>query len=717
MYNYRSDITVSHVTFSGNVAASGGGIFNTGFSASTLTNITFTSNAAIGKYVFPDREGGGYGGGIYNSTGGNFTLVNATFSGNRAEAGGGGIYNLAAQPNLINTTFTGNVATGYEREIFDIVVMVEGLGGGMMNIENSTPAISNGVFAGNRARYGGGIYNFGSAPTLTNATLSGNRANVGGGMRNVENSTPLIQNTIIWANSAWETVPNLYNEESVPTIRYSIVQDGLAGSTDGGNNLFVDPHFVRGLTCGNNDCSDYGDLHLLPTSIALDAGDNAADVDGAGEGSATIAFIGVDRDSNPRVIASLRQPATVDLGAYERVNVAAANAGGPYLGNEGSPIALDGSASHDDGGITTYAWDCTADGTADTSSDSPTGSSCTYPDDGDFTLHLTTTDNLGITGTATTTVVIANIAPVLTSPSSQAATAGSATPFNLGDFTDPGAEGAWPVTVNWGDNTSDSQFNATSAGALSPLHTYASAGTYDVVVTVSDGEAQDDGSFQVVVDAPPPGAPVMSAAADQSATAGEVVNFALGSFTDDEDTGPWQVTIDWGDNSPATSFAATAAGTLPDQSHTYNAAGTYNVVVTVHDGESESSAAFTVSVSPGSSEAGGVTGVIFTDTNNNGVQDTDEPGIPGVQVTLTDEAAAASVTLERMTVTDDNGHYRFDNVPAGEYELVIEPPPGYTIVGPTQQSVSVESGGSTTTVPGITAQPEGEKLYLPAARR
>ena len=45
-----------------------------------------------------------------------------------------------------------------------------------------------------------------------------------------------------------------------------------------------------------------------------------------------------------------------------------------------------------------------------------------------------------------------------------------------------------------------------------------------------------------------------------------------------------------------------------------------------------------------------------------------EPGTPDVTVNLTDQpgatqAGAASVALARVAVTDDDGGYRFDNVP------------------------------------------------------
>ncbi len=92
--------------------------------------------------------------------------------------------------------------------------------------------------------------------------------------------------------------------------------------------------------------------------------------------------------------------------------VPTADAGGPYSGDEGVALALDGSASSDpNGDIVLYEWDCTNDGTVDVSDASPTGSSCVYPDEGSYTLRLVVTDATGFSATDTTPVTIANVAP------------------------------------------------------------------------------------------------------------------------------------------------------------------------------------------------------------------------------------------------------------------------------------------------------------------
>lgn len=65
---------------------------------------------------------------------------------------------------------------------------------------------------------------------------------------------------------------------------------------------------------------------------------------------------------------------------------------------------------------------------------------------------------------------------------------------------------------------------------------------------------------------------------------------------------------------------------------------------------------------------GGIGDLIWRDDNANGIQDAGEPGIPGVQVTLTD-----AENVQRTATTDANGRYFFDNLPASQYVIVIDP--------------------------------------------
>ena len=62
-------------------------------------------------------------------------------------------------------------------------------------------------------------------------------------------------------------------------------------------------------------------------------------------------------------------------------------------------------------------------------------------------------------------------------------------------------------------------------------------------------------------------------------------------------------------------------------------------------------------------------GSVYIDTNNNGIRDTAEPGIPGIAVTLSGTAAAGGSVCSYITctvATDINGYYSFINIPGSD---------------------------------------------------
>ncbi|WP_353421252.1 SdrD B-like domain-containing protein [Staphylococcus delphini] len=85
---------------------------------------------------------------------------------------------------------------------------------------------------------------------------------------------------------------------------------------------------------------------------------------------------------------------------------------------------------------------------------------------------------------------------------------------------------------------------------------------------------------------------------------------------------------------------------------------------------------------------------VWEDTNKDGIQDADEPGIANVTVTLKD--ADGNVVVTRTT--DDKGNYLFENVEQGDYTVEFETPEGYTPTQTGQGSTENDSNGTSTKV-------------------
>jgi hypothetical protein len=191
----------------------------------------------------------------------------------------------------------------------------------------STVVMTQVLFSGNQGVNGGAMLNYQSSVTLTNVTIAGNLATEkGGGIYNdgsgsyIHSMLMWGQNTLTWGNQAGSGGDNLFNNEfSGPTIRYSLVGgcnpggvwDSACG-TDGGENLpDADPLFVAPEPASSAPTMA-GDYRLQYASPAINAGDNAADLDGSGPLTTTIRSIPQDLDGNPRFVRVF-----IDLGAYE----------------------------------------------------------------------------------------------------------------------------------------------------------------------------------------------------------------------------------------------------------------------------------------------------------------------------------------------------------------------------------------------------------------
>lgn len=276
-------LTLNDLTLTGGeiTSSNGGAISNIGAGIVRLNRTTLIGNAS------PTKDGGG----LYNF-GGTIMVIDSTISGNTANRSGG-LSNQVGTLTIINSTITGNTA--------EMAAGIYMLGG------TSQLTIINSVISGNTATIyeGGGVtLNTGTA-TIINSTIAGNNASQGGGIYRDNSAALNITNSIIWGNSS-----QIVNNFGSPTVSYSIVEGGHAGT----GNIDSDPLFVTPIA-HTSAPTTAGNYELQDGSPAINVGSNAAlpadtyDIDGDSDTSETLPL---DILLNARVFNGV-----VDMGAYE----------------------------------------------------------------------------------------------------------------------------------------------------------------------------------------------------------------------------------------------------------------------------------------------------------------------------------------------------------------------------------------------------------------
>ncbi len=72
---------------------------------------------------------------------------------------------------------------------------------------------------------------------------------------------------------------------------------------------------------------------------------------------------------------------------------------------------------------------------------------------------------------------------------------------------------------------------------------------------------------------------------------------------------------------------------------------------------------------PEGSQPGSISGFVYADTNNNGVRDSNEVGIPGITVTLVGTTDDTNAQVNQTVTTTSTGSYSFQNLVAGTYTI------------------------------------------------
>jgi PKD repeat protein len=212
-----------------------------------------------------------------------------------------------------------------------------------------------------------------------------------------------------------------------------------------------------------------------------------------------------------------------------------------------------GSSAGDGATIDSYAWDF-GDGTTSTQP----RPNHVYDGDGSYDVTLRVTDSQGATGEVTRTVVVAHEKPV-----ADIAHQGEGLRVDLDGTGSSASDGATVESYAWdlGDGTSSTQAR--------PTHVYEKAGSYDVTLRVTDSQgATGETTKQVEVTHADP-----VAAFETSVSATTLSVDAAGSAA--SDGASLAYSWSWGDGSDDGS-----GGTA---THTYEAAGSYDVTLTVTD--------------------------------------------------------------------------------------------------------------------------------------
>ncbi|MGD8587508.1 MAG: PKD domain-containing protein [Chromatiales bacterium] len=330
-----------------------------------------------------------------------------------------------------------------------------------------------------------------------------------------------------------------------------------------------------------------------------------------------------------------------------------ADPNGPYNGTVDIPLSFDGSGSNDpDGSIVAYDWDF-----GDGSTGSGVSPTHTYSADRDFTVSLTVTDDAGATDTATTiaTIALGNQPPVSDPNGPYSGTVGVAVSFDGSGSSDPDGS---IVAYDWdfGDGNTGS--------GVSPSHSYAAAGTYNVTLTVTDDAGATDSAMTTAAIGDAPQDPIADPNGPYTGIVGEAVSFdGSGSFDPDGGTIA-QYDWDFGDGNTGTGVSPT---------HSYAAAASYTVSLTVVDDEGAVSAPATttanidVNQAPTADPNGPYSGVVGVNVMFDGTGSTDPDGTivsydwdfgdggTGIGASPQHAYAAAGTYTVALTVTDNLG--------------------------------------------------------------
>jgi PKD repeat protein len=212
-------------------------------------------------------------------------------------------------------------------------------------------------------------------------------------------------------------------------------------------------------------------------------------------------------------------------------------------------------------------------------------------------INLQASNDFG-DASASATVRVRNVAPVVTSGSDQQTVEGTAITLTA-SFVDPGALDTHTAAIEWGDGTSTNLSLPMGARALSAEHKYLNQGLYKPVVVVRDDDGgEGSATAQVTVTNLPPALGAL-VGPPRPVPAGDAVE-VFADFTDPGVLDVHTAAVSWDDGTTSaatiaeTGGAGTAVGT-----HQYARPGRYQVTLVLKDDDNGSATASTFVVITG----------------------------------------------------------------------------------------------------------------------
>ncbi len=213
-----------------------------------------------------------------------------------------------------------------------------------------------------------------------------------------------------------------------------------------------------------------------------------------------------------------------------------------------------------------------------------------YTDEGSFAATVTITEQEPGTGFAsvTDTATVAEADVLSGTPRTFAAPPGASFTATVASFSDTltsAVASDFTATINWGDATTSAGTVSGGSGSfqVSGTHTYASPGTYPVMVTLSDDAP---GTATATVTSTARVAMGLSVIASPfTIPEGKPFNGTVATFSDSDTSktaASFTATIDWGDGTTSAGTVVGSSGSFTvNGQHTYADEGSFTFTVTV----------------------------------------------------------------------------------------------------------------------------------------